>query len=408
MRNNWVRFGFALFLAGIPLAPTRGVKGAEPRDRTGPWDVQALYAAPKVVWHAGPVEEGIKALEYEGEPFNGKPTRVFAYYARPKGDGPFPAMVLVHGGGGKAFKEWAKLWADRGYAALAMDLAGCGPDGARLPNGGPDQSHPAKFRPFTDEEVGRMWTYHAVSAVIRGHSLLTELPEVDANRIGITGISWGGYLTCIVAGLDHRLKVAVPVYGCGFLNDNSAWLDEFAKMEPAQRQRWLTNFDPSQYLGQVRCPILFVNGTNDFAYPLDSYQKSYQLVPGPTDLCVTVRMPHGHPPGWAPPEIGLFVDQVLRQGVPLARVGMPAVSGDQASTRIESKEPLREGELAYTTDEGDWSKREWRTVKGTLEGKKLTATLPAKRPLVFFFLVRDGRGATTTSRHVILPKVSAD
>ena len=47
-------------------------------------------------------------------------------------------------------------------------------------------------------------------------------------------------------------------------------------------------------------------------------------------------------------------------------------------------------------------------VKGTLDGKKLTATLPAKRPLVFFFLVRDERGATTTSRHVILPKVSAE
>ncbi len=30
------------------------------------------------------------------------------------------------------------------------------------------------------------------------------------------GDQLGGYLTCIVAGLDHRLKVAVPVYGCGF------------------------------------------------------------------------------------------------------------------------------------------------------------------------------------------------
>jgi len=29
----------------------------------------------------------------------------------------------------------------------------------------------------------------------------------------VTGISWGGYLTCIVAGIDDRLKAAVPVYG---------------------------------------------------------------------------------------------------------------------------------------------------------------------------------------------------
>ena len=70
-------------------------------------------------------------------------------------------------------------------------------------------------------------------------------------------------------------------------------------------------FDPSRYLPGVTCPILFVNGTNDFAYPLDSYQKSYQLVKAPVDLCVTVKMPHGHSEGWRPKEIGLFVDSVL-------------------------------------------------------------------------------------------------
>ena len=52
--------------------------------------------------------------------------------------------------------------------------------------------------------------------VIRGVSLLASLPDVDSKRLGITGISWGGYLTCIVASLDDRLRVAVPVYGCGF------------------------------------------------------------------------------------------------------------------------------------------------------------------------------------------------
>ena len=36
--------------------------------------------------------------------------------------------LLVHGGEGTAFREWAELWAKRGYAAIAMDLAGCGRD----------------------------------------------------------------------------------------------------------------------------------------------------------------------------------------------------------------------------------------------------------------------------------------
>ena len=74
-----------------------------------------------------------------GPSYKGKPTRVFAYYASPvtlgvKGAAKkhFPGVVLIHGGGGTAFKEWAELWAQRGYAAIAMDLAGCGPDGKPL------------------------------------------------------------------------------------------------------------------------------------------------------------------------------------------------------------------------------------------------------------------------------------
>ena len=99
-----------------------------------------------------------------------------------------------------------------------------GPTAKRLPDGGPEQDDEHKFRNFAESEANQMWTYHAVAAVVRGHSLLASRPEVDSSRIGITGISWGGYLTCIVAGIDDRLKVAVPVYGCGFLHEDSAWL----------------------------------------------------------------------------------------------------------------------------------------------------------------------------------------
>ena len=97
---------------------------------TGPWDVKALQtAAVKPEW--GETVGKAREVYYPGEPYQGKPTRVFAYYAKPAGDGPFPAIVLVHGGGGKAFREWAEHWSARGYCALAMDLAGNGPKGRR-------------------------------------------------------------------------------------------------------------------------------------------------------------------------------------------------------------------------------------------------------------------------------------
>jgi dienelactone hydrolase len=344
----------------------------------------------------------VSSVTYESEPFRGRATKVFAYLARPDGDGPFPAMVLVHGGGGTAFKEWAELWAKRGYVALAMDLAGRGPDRNRLPDGGPDQDDRAKFHADTLRDF---WTYHAVAAVVRGVSLLRTFPEVDRGRVGITGISWGGYLTCIVAGLDDRLKVAVPVYGCGFIHENSTWLPTFEKMTPDRRRLWVENFEPSRYLAQAAMPVLFVNGTNDFAYPLDSYQKSYRLVKDRA-LCVTVNMPHGHPQGWAPREIGIFVDQHLVGGDPLAQLTDLRREGAAVTATVRCKVPVSAAALHFTTDTGPWKERRWQSRPASCEGSVVRAGLPPDRPLVYFLTVTDRRGATVSTEHEALGKPS--
>ena len=369
----------------------------------GPWKLDELRRAPKVTV----VEEskgGVSALYYESEPVQGKPTRVFAYLARPeKADGKLPAMVLVHGGGGTAFKEWAELWAKRGYVALAMDLAGCGPDRKRLPDGGPGQGDDVKFGGGGSEQPTDFWTYHAVASVIRGASLLAARPDVDAERIGVTGISWGGYLTCIVAGLDDRFTAAVPVYGCGFIHENSTWNGIFEKMTPAKRQFWVTHFDPSRYVGQAKMPVLFVNGTNDFAYPLDSYQKTYREVKQ-RDLCVTVNMPHGHPQGWAPVEIGLYVDQFVKGGKPLAKITSSQRDGARAEVKFKADVPVTSAGLHYTTDTGKWQQRKWQTVPAKLDGTTATAEIPTARPLVYFLTLTDERKATVSTEHETLEK----
>ncbi len=387
----------SLFLLLLCLLGCRTL--TEPQRFTGPWNVKALAAVPPATF--GPRTNLVQEVYYEGEPFHGKPTRIFGYYTRPaEGKGPFPAMLLVHGGGGKAFREWAEHWARRGYAALAMDLAGHGPAG-RLPEGGPDQDDENKFRDFTDADADQMWTYHAVAAVLRGHSLLAGQPEVDPNRIGITGISWGGYLTCIVAGIDGRLKVAVPVYGCGFLNDNSAWLARFERMSASQRKRWVDYFDPSRYLSGATCPILFLNGSNDFAYPLDSYQKSYALVDGSlSTLSVKVRLPHGHI--WNFNEVDCFVDSVLKEGEPLATIQPVRIIGDVATTTFSSAVPVTKAELNYTSDSGEWQKRLWKTVPATITHDSVTARLPTERPLVFYLSVTDRRDVTVSAAHIEL------
>ncbi len=392
------------FASTIFLILLIGCSTFNPRPKfAGPWDVTALRAVPAAKF--GPRTNLVQEVYYEGEPFEGKPTRIYAYYARPaQGSGPFPAMLLVHGGGGKAFREWAEHWAQRGYVALAMDLAGQGPDG-RLPDGGPDQNDESKFCDFTEADANQMWTYHAVAAVLRGHSLLAAQPEVDRNRIGITGISWGGYLTCIVAGIDDRLKVAVPVYGCGFLNDNSVWLPRFEKMSESQRNRWVEFFDPSRYLSGVNCPILFLNGSNDFAYPLDSYQKSYWQVKNSLTLSVKIRLPHGHI--WTFPEVDCFVESILKSGEPLPVLKPIKITGDVVRTSFASKVPVTKAELNYTSDVGEWQKRLWKTVPAEMLNGKITAQLPHDRPLVFYLSVTDQRDVAVSTPHVELSTSSA-
>ena len=89
---NYLKSSVAVLLLGLGLLS--GCVTSQPNKRTaGPWDLVALHQTPVVEWgtRTGLVQE----VYYQGEPFQGKPTRIFAYVARPsEGAGPFPAMVL--------------------------------------------------------------------------------------------------------------------------------------------------------------------------------------------------------------------------------------------------------------------------------------------------------------------------
>jgi dienelactone hydrolase len=404
----------SLSLAGsgcATLRPERQViQPAKSLPATTPWDLAALSRPPQYQWadRQGPVW----SLYYQGQPYKGKPTGVFAYYASPAtlaveaAGKRFPGVVLVHGGGGTAFREWAELWAKRGYAAIAMDLAGCGPDKKRLADGGPGQGDETKFGAI-DQPPQDQWTYHAVSNVILAHSLLRSLKEVDARHTAVTGISWGGYLTCIVAGVDNRFKAAVPVYGCGFLHEDSVWLPQFAKMTPEQKDKWVRLWDPSRYIGAAKMPVLFVNGTNDFAYPLDSYAKTYGLVKGRRQVRITVNMPHGHPQGWAPAEIGLFIDSCLCGGTPLPMVSYPGIVNGHVAAQVQSKTNLVEAALHYTTETGPINKRQWQTVPGQVEGLDIIAPAPPKEASIWFLTITDERWAVVSSELVFSSKPSS-
>lgn len=370
-----------------------------------PWDLTALAKAPSFEWID--TESPVRSLYYQGELFNDKPTRVFAYYASPgtlagdiTKDHTLPAVVLVHGGGGTAFREWAELWAKREYAAIAMDLGGCEADRKRMKDGCPDQNVQYKFLNI-DEPVNQQWQYHAVANVIRAHSLIRSFPGVDEDRTAVTGISWGGYLTCMVLGLDRRFSAAVPVYGCGFLQSGSVWDGTFEKMTKEQLAKWHKLWDPSRYVGtKTDVPALFVNGTNDFAYWMEQYHQTYSLKhPSKRSMRITVKMPHGHQAGWNPKEIGMFIDQHLLGATPLPKVvSTDAVEG---KVRVEytGKTAIKSVHLHYTTQgpEAGNKERDWTTVAGVVQDGKLEVDAAPDDATIWFVTIKDDRDAIVSS-----------
>lgn len=371
------------------------------------FDLEGLSKPPAVFPAEEITAEGVKSFFFEGVPYQGRPTRVFAYYGVPKNtEGKkVPAMVLIHGGGGTAFDRWVKVWNERGYAAIAMDTCGCVPlrtDGRwkRHEHGGPpgwDASFGQLETPVEDQ-----WTYQAVSAVALAHSLIRSYPEIDADRIGVTGISWGGYLTSVVSGVDSRFQFAVPVYGCGFLGDNSAWLNSFEKLGPEKAALWLKQWDPSSYLGQAKMPLLWVNGTNDFAYPMDSWQKSYRLPKSERTLCLRIRMPHGHGPvGENPEEIHIFANQILRGEKPLPQITKQGHSADEAWATFQSDVPITKAELCFTRATGKWQDRQWDQIPAVIDTQttRITAQIPADAK-VFYLNLFDDRNCAVSTEHV--------
>jgi pimeloyl-ACP methyl ester carboxylesterase len=376
------------------------------------WDLTRLANPPACRWlvDAGPVRQAL----YRGELYQGKPTDVFAYYATPGTlagdpalDKDLPALVLVHGGGDRASREWVTFWAKHGYTAISMDLAGCGPNTKgeydklfkpeRLLRGGPGQDGKRKIRDI-NLRLTDQWPYHAVANVILAHSLIRSLPGVEPERTAVAGISWGGYLTSIAAGVDSRFKAAMPFYGCGFLAENSVWKDQglFTELGEARARRWTELWDPSRYAGKINVPVFAVTGAQDFAYPLESFAKTYALAKGPVQFRVTPDMGHGGQFLTTTPEAVIFMDNILRGGAPLPSLRNPQIAGGTATVQIVGG-PIVKAQFHYTTVEGPNKTREWKSVAAAVADGVASAPLPSGPIALAYFTATAANNITVSS-----------
>jgi PhoPQ-activated pathogenicity-related protein len=170
-----------------------------------------------------------------------------------------------------------------------------------------------------------------------------------------------------------------------------------------RKAAWVKEYDPGSLLPRCHVPIFFVNGSNDAHYVLDSYMKSYAVVLGEKQIRIQVNMPHGHQPGWAPHEIGLFIDSKCRGGKALPIPGDPVIKDAQVEVICKTVTALKSAAMNYTTDAGPRSKRTWHTIPATVNGAVVIAPKPPADANTWFISITDERGAMVTSPVKILP-----
>ncbi|MDX2055588.1 MAG: acetylxylan esterase [Polyangiaceae bacterium] len=170
--------------------------------------------------------------------------RVHAKYLRPKAPaGRHPAIVEFHGYSGSS-GDWSRKlgWLALGYSVISMDCRGQG--GLSEDTGGTlgPTLNGHIIRGLADRPDNLLFR-HIFLDTAQLASIVFELPEVDPERVGVTGNSQGGGLALACGALEPRIKRVVPVFP--FLSDyQRVWEMDLAERAYAELKNFFRNHDP--------------------------------------------------------------------------------------------------------------------------------------------------------------------
>lgn len=138
-----------------------------------------------------------------------------------------------------------------------------------------------------------------VMDVRRAKALLASRPEIDAARIGITGISLGGIMTALAAGVDGGFYRVVPILGGGDIASilfNAQETRRVRKMLPekltqAALAEFLAPVEPLNFASRIRADrCLMINAEKDETIPKANAEALAKAIGGPT----MIWSPLGH------------------------------------------------------------------------------------------------------------------
>jgi dienelactone hydrolase len=212
-------------------------------------------------------------------PFEG--SQMIGILRLPAGEGPHPVMIMIPGldSAKEELRSTEELFLQRGIATFSVD--------------GPGQGE-------AEYDLAIRGDWEVPGAAIIDH--LSSEPALDPGRVGVWGVSLGGYYAPRVASGDHRVKACVALAGPFVFADN--WDSRPILTREAFRVRSKSpDLDAARAkaaelsmegrAGRIRCPLLAVMGKLDRLIPWQQAERLVTEAGGPAELLLLEKGNHG-------------------------------------------------------------------------------------------------------------------
>jgi dipeptidyl aminopeptidase/acylaminoacyl peptidase len=184
----------------------------------------------------------------------------------------YPMILSIHGGpAGQYGVDWYhefQVYAARGYAVFF-----CNPRGST--------GYGQKFERGIANNWGGM-DYQDIMAGV--DAVLKQNSWIDRDRLGVTGGSYGGYMTNWIVGHTDRFKAAVTLRSVSnFISDDGTRDGAYGHQEDFHGFLF-DNFDqywsasPLKYAANVKTPTLILHSDNDYRVPLEQGEQWFRAL----------------------------------------------------------------------------------------------------------------------------------
>ena len=204
----------------------------------------------------------------------------------------YPLVMSVHGGPSGvsssryyAANGWAQLMANQGYAVFMPNYRGSVGWG----------------RAFSESNLGDMGGKDFKDMML-GIDSLIEAGIADADRLALSGWSYGGFIAAWAVSQTDRFRTVVMGAGISHwlsFHGNSclsAWDQLYYQASPYQAEGRYTRFSPLSYYEKLQTPTLILHGEVDRDVPVEQSYLFYRALEDrgtPVELIVYPREPHG-------------------------------------------------------------------------------------------------------------------